>query len=513
VAGDEVSADRAVEPTADRGVTLADALAAHGPLGVGSALVVALGLCADASALGPDQLGRSIGSLATAQMARDRHGRWRWRPVPAGILDRRPTDNEIASRVGAILFECLTASPLADYLPQPETVRARLRERRPDLAQAVVDLTARLASARIAGGQTLGGVAVDIRRAIGITDAPGASWRESRWTLGAVATALVAAGLLAFALYPRAEAELTSHGLTRDETTLDAVGTEASDRWTAVREFITAFDQQAELERRWRTRIPPGDPRLARIHFRQAWARLERGDLLTAEQRLTELLAPLERGLGPSHPYVRATQMNLATVLDGRGATAEAHEHRERAAAATRTLLGTVTADIGDPTGGPPGPGVLAHVAPLAPELEWFQRRDEGGWYSPLTSTARWLAGERGWQLHVKANGECAATVDVGREPRRIGVSIRRASMGSAVLVSGVRPAVNLQMSGPGVVLVSLDVTSEGHVHISSTGGAEPRTSVIDTAVVASPPYGMSFVAPEGDNGCPLVWWEVKPPE
>lgn len=505
----EVRTDRADEDRAGRAVTLADVLAAHGPLAEGTALVVALSACADASALEPDVLRQSLGSLATAHIRRDRSGRWRWQPAPAGALDHRPTDNEVSSRLGAVLFECLTGSPLAEYLPQPTVIRSRLRDSRPNLTQAVEDLTARLASAQSAERQSLDGVALDIRRVIGVTEPsrPVRHWR--RWSVVVGAVGLVTGVAIAVASYPDT-LEVASHGLTREETTLSDLATEASDHWTSVREFITAFAQLDGLERLWRSRVPADDPRLDRIHFRQAWARMERGDFITAEQYLTSMLGPLERAFGPSHPYIGAIRLHLAGVLDRRGADAAAGEQRELAAAIARTLLSGAGFDAGPLPGGPPGPGLLAHVAPHPPEQEWFRRRDDDAYFSPLTSTARWLAGERGWRLHLAAAGDCAATVDAGREPRRIGLSIRRTEHGASIRVDGVRPAVEFtapDSSAP--VHVALDVASDGQMRIWSSR-SDPHLVSIDHTV-APPPYGLTFVGLGRDNGCTLVWWEIKP--
>jgi hypothetical protein len=153
---------------------------------------------------------------------------------------------------------------------------------------------------------------------------------------------------------------------------------------------------------------------------------------------------------------------------------------------------------------------VLAHVAPHQPEHEWFRRRDDGAYFAPMTSTARWLAGEQGWQLRLAATGECGAAVDVGREPRRIAVSVRRTGSGSTIRVGGVQPPIELVAPHSiEPLLVVLDVAADGAARLSSSH-LGPQQATIDRSTIASPPYEMTFVAPRPDN-CAVVWWEIKP--
>jgi hypothetical protein len=502
--------ERAARSATDYEFALAGWLARHGPLGGSSALVVALGVCADVTALDPHALGRCIGSLATAHIERHDDRRWRWQPVSAESRDLRPTDTEIISRVGAVLFECLTGVPLADYLPQPAAVRARLRDHRPDLPQTIVDVTARLASARSVTPSTLDEAAAEIRRALGVADTRRRPWRRTGRPAVAAVAALLLSGAVAATSYSNTEAEVLSHGLTRDEMVLSDVVTEAADYWTNVGEFIDAFNHLDAVERLWRTRVPADDPRLERVRLRQGWARMARGDFLTAEQYFSGIIGPLERSLGEAHPYTSATRRALAALLERRGAASDVREQRDRATAALRAFSSR-GADAWDLAGGPPAPGLLAHVAPHLPEHEWFRRRADGSYFSPVTSIARSLAGTQGWQLRLAATGACDAAVDVGRDPHRVAVSVRRAGQGWHVRVAGVHPAIEFDVAGaPAPVRVLLDATPDGEVRVW-TDSDEPQRAVVDPAAKASPPYVMSFVAPQSDDGCAQVWWEVKP--
>lgn len=495
-------------PGADGRAVLADVLAVKGPLAVSSALMMVLHLCADASALDPSTLARSIGSLTTSHISRDPEGQWRWRPAPGGTLDRRPTDNEIAGRVGAVLFECLTATALADYLPDAAAVRGRLRADRPDLAQALVDLTARLAAARNGGRITLEAVATDIRHALGVGGATRTGASRNQLRVGVT----IAAVTLALGLWlasPSGEARVESHGLTREELRLDDVAVDAADFWVVSREFITAFNHLEGLDRLWRARLPADDPRLARLQLREAWARVARGDFVTAEQALDRIVEPLERGLGEAHPYVRATRLQLGSLLERRGAVDLARAQRRRAEQATRALLPEATVSRLGSLAGPPAPGILAHLAPNAAEREWFRRRDDGSFFAPLTATARWLSERSGWRLHVAATGTCNASIDVGRDARRVQLSVVRVEEGWRLRVSGTRPAIDLPAAGTDRHLpITLAAAPDGTVRVW-TPGAAPRVAALDPDSTPAPPYGLTFVSPQSDDGCALVWWEI----
>ena len=494
------------------GTTLAEALGRHGPLAAPSALVVAQQLCADASSMESARLRRCLGSLRTAHIVRTAEGSWRWQPAAGAALDRPPRDTDVAGRIGAVLFECLTVSAVGEDFLDGGRLRARLREHRPDLALAVIDVTVRLVTAPGSRRITLEGVALELQHALGAKVVRGDAHRLTPW-VGVLALMVVGlvGGLWAMRT-PGDDPEVGSHGLSAQETARIDLLTESADRWTMNREFIAAFLQLDDVTRIWQTRVDADDPRVAGVLLRHAWARRERGDLLTTEQVLTTGLGPLERALGATHPYVRAVRLNLADVLERRGATHLAVEQRFVAAAASRQLLPLPVATMLEASGGPPGPGVLAHLAPKAPELESFRLVANGAWFAPLTSTARWLAERNGWRLHVAATGACRASVDVGPEAQRLELDVRRADDGWRVIVNGVRPPVDVDISGPAdrQAAISVWVTPDRDVRVIRPDGTTTHAELTSDAA-ANPPYGLTFVGARPDEGCSLVWWEVSP--
>lgn len=512
MAGDTMTAPAGASPDQAAAVSLAAWLAAHGPLATPPTLTVVLQVCADASRLDSRELARSLASLDAAHLARDARRQWRWRPERVGLADRRPTDNEVAGRIGALLFECLTAETLVDYMPAETVVRARLRERRPDLSQAVADLTARLASARGGARIALEDVAAEFRTALGARQPGSGLGPRRRWVMGAAAVGLVAATGLWAARGAETGAQLESHGLTADETVLADVTIESADFWTTAGEFILAFTHLEEVERLWRARVAPDDPRLAHLAVRQAWTRFARGDPITAEQYSIAAMVSLERGLGASHPYSRATRLHMGTLLAGRGASGPAEEQHAAARRAARAVLPEAFALALDGSSEPPAPGLLAHASPNAPEREGFRRRGNGSYAAPITSTGRRLAGRDGWRLHIVATGACEAAVDVGRDANRVRASMRRGGDGWRLHVDGVQPIVDVRMDQwtEGRVAVSLDGSPEGTVRVLPHG-AEPLTVALDPEAAHPPPHGLAFGGPDGGRECALVWWEVKP--
>jgi hypothetical protein len=474
-------------------------------LAASSALIVARQVCADASALDEHDLTRSTASLASANIVRHSSGEWRWRPVASSSLDRRPTDNEIAGRAGAILFECLTATPLPDYLPEPGVVNARLRDHRPDLPQPIVNLTARLSSARSMARITLEEVADDLQRAIGTKLPEVRSSAGRRWAAGAALVLSVLA--LWRAADSRNDVVIASHGLTRHETMVHDLAVETADYLALADEHTMALDHLKELERLWRERVPAEDARFGLNYLRQGWVRAEAGDFLTAEQMFLSGPGLVGRALGTDHPYVRAARLNLAVALDRRGAAEAAREQRAAAHATAARLLPIEAANSLEAGAGPPMPGVLAHLEPNPPEREGFRLDSSGGYRAPLTSSALLLAGRNGWRLHVRATDTCRVAVDAGSAPHRFKVSVRPQDDSWHMKVDGVSPGVDLgsMSSADGKAAVTVDATHAGEVRVL-VSGRQTTVGAVDSGAVSNPPYGLTFA-----GGCSLVWWEVKP--
>ena len=102
---------------------------------------------------------------------------------------------------------------------------------------------------------------------------------------------------------------------------------------------------------------------------------------------------------------------------------------------------------LGDPSvlqdGIPAAPGVVAHLAPNAPERQGFRRLADGRYITPLTSIQRLMSGRNGWRLHAIAVDACRTSVVVEDPPRQVVVNASRtADQKWQVHVDGARPVL-----------------------------------------------------------------------
>jgi hypothetical protein len=546
-----------VPDTPAHSTTLDHWIAAHGPLSVSAAAVVGLHLCSRASTMADTDLRAAAPQLGSSAIRRARDGEWEWKPAilagaarvvpsaPQRFRARLPDDAEIVERIGAVLFEAVTGQPLSGRFADDEAVRLQLRQLRADLPPAFSDLVVGAASARRGRRLSLEQMAEELRRVLGVHARPDARPDRRRLLLAGAALAVLAA-LAAASLRSGEGNRADGWGLTPHETVVSDISLEQVHHLALTDEHTRSLQQLQDLERLWRRRLAAQDPRLTMNLMAQAWVQFLRGDLLTAEQLVVAAPASLARGLGDAHPYTRLAHLQLATVLEARRASEEAAEHRAAAERALSVLLGprevrapavptaTETRGIGESRGMPSPIDVRAHVSPNAPELEGFRRAGEGGYGVLLTSTQRWLADRDGARLVLRATGECRASIDVGRDPRRLAVSAERgADRRWRVSVEGTSPAVILDVASPVAaarggeglqsaeeVVVVLTYGRAGNVRVAVHGGLSrgmttveadgPRTqdASIDRARPApEPPYGLSFGPDAG--ACSLVWWEI----
>jgi hypothetical protein len=274
-------------------------------------------------------------------------------------------------------------------------------------------------------------------------------------------------------------------------------------------EHTLSLQALQDVERLWRTRVTSGDPRIALNQLQQAWVRLLRGDPLTAEQLLVALPSFFSRELGDRHPVTQVARERLADVLEKRGAAREASTHRDEARRARAELVG----DLGpvSQSGSTPTPfGVSAHLAPNAPERGGFRPATDGGYVALVTSTQRMFAGRDGWQLVVRAAGECMASIDVGRDVRRVGVQVSGApESGWQVSIPGTRPELSFRLPSSPHASVLLTATGDATVQARTADGQE-ATGTLDTTVPGpDPPYALRFKGATPD-ACQLVWWESR---
>ncbi len=288
-------------------------------------------------------------------------------------------------------------------------------------------------------------------------------------------------------------------------------------------EHTAALQEYQRIARWWSARVPPEDPRLAWNVAHEAWVRTLRGDRLTTEQQLGTVegattglgnvvgtTARLQATLGDRHPYTRAARLELAATLEARGAKTEAAKLRELAESGMRELLG-------DPSvlqdGIPAAPGVVAHLAPNAPERQGFRRLADGRYITPLTSIQRLMSGRNGWRLHVIAVDACRTSVVVEDPPRQVVVNASRtADKRWQVQVDGARPV--LATTGGAAEKIRLTLIGDGHGAVRArVGGQEEQSGVLDAAS-APPvaPHTLAFDGGPAGAGCALIWLEIPFP-
>jgi hypothetical protein len=511
-------------------------IAAHGPLSPHAAAVVGLGLCARLSVMTDAEMRQLLPTLRTSAIVRTHDGRWQWRPgtTPpgAGIPDppaprvrrshpfrrkRPPDDHALVERIGTVLFESVSGQALRDRFPDEADVRTALRRLRPDLSPAFVNVIAGAASPRPDSRSSIDRLARNLRTVLGADNPPLRALVGRRLTVAGI----VLLGVLA-ALWIRSSREADrpgSNGLTARETMLNEIGLEQAHYLAVADEHTLSLQELQALERLWRTRVEARDPRTLFNVMTQAWVRFLRGDSLSGEQLLVSAPTSLAHSLGDSHPYARLASLQLATVLQARGATGEAAQHRAAAQRGLDKLVANESALRGIPTGSNPGAmpspfSLLAHVAPNRPEDEGFRRAERGGYLVALTSMQRWLAERDGWWLAVRAGGACWVAVDTGRNARRLGVTIVRAPTGTwSVSVPGTSPPVAFDAPIAATASILVNVTHAGTIQ-ATAGGETLRESAIDRVTAGpQPPYVLTFSGDASGSGCEVVWWQVNEPQ
>lgn len=486
-------------------------LGARGPLWPAAAIVIALGACAGASRLNRAQLNAVIRSLTTAGITRSQQAEWSWVPTRGESATHAASDTDVIERIGAILFQCLTGQEPVFPFPVEQALRARLRNLRPELSGSVVDLTVRALSSRSGPSMTLAAFGRDLRQALGSERHSDVRHRRRRLDLVA-AGALVVVTASAWALVTRAERRVESHGLTKDETAGMDIGSEAANTYALIDEHTTAIRLYQAIGDLLRSRLSPEDPRVAWTEVSQAWVRTLAGDRLTTEQLLRDKPAWLSDQLGDGHPYTRAVRLALAATLDARGAKDEAASLRNQAELSTRKLFERAggVPDLLDSVPAPPG--VLAHVAPNAPEREGFRRGPDGQYAVPLTSMQRVTAGRDGWQLHLVVGGTCRVSLVLGDDPRRVAVTTSRSADQSwQILLEGTRPPILLHGHGGQALGVSLIANGAGDVQVKLSDGSASGGTLDATNPPPNPPYTLAFDDPEG-TACGVVWLEIPFP-
>jgi hypothetical protein len=481
-------------------------IAAHGPLAPRPACMIATEACARAAMLSRSQLQSTIGSLRTDTIIRDETGSWSWVPAPAAPT-RHATDADLIERVGAILFECLTGQRPTWQFPSESAVRQALRAHRPDLPPHLSAAVIRALSIRTGAGLTLAAFVNEVRHAVGLDDHSSMPGRRYGVLIAAPILAVIGVAV-ALTWITRGDSGVGTHGLAEQETIALDILTEAAHTFAVTDEHTAAIQRQQQIERLWRTHVSPRDPRPLWGLAHEAWIRTLAGDRTTTEQVLASPTV-FAASFGEHHPYTRAVLLELAATLEARGLSAEGATLRDQAARAAHALVPDGTPLM---TGIPAPPGVVAHVDQHSPEGEGFRSDRHGGFFLPLTSAQRWIAGRDGWRLHLIAGGECHASAVVGSIPHRVGLDASRtAGTGWRLRVEGTQPPLTLDVAGEHAG-VSLIADGSGGVVVRLADGRAQSARIDAAAPPPVPPYTLTFARGGDASGCSLVWLEIPFP-
>jgi hypothetical protein len=491
----------------DEQIVLDEWLAAHGPLEVTSAYILALSLIRRVNQMKQAELGRSVASLSAASITREEEG-WTWNPVSSGAVAVRVRDEDVVERIGFVLYHAISGEALIHLLPSEEAVRKRLREARPDLPANVGDLVIDAVLARQRGRQ-LPHFASGLRGGLGVEprNATSSQRRLAYWLSGVGAA--VAVAILAWQ-FSNSRDVAGPRGLTADESRRVDGLVEAAQTFAVIGEHTAAYGRHDEASRLWRSRVSPDDPRLTWAATQNAWVRTLAGDRLTAEQVLNFARPRLAAALGEDHPYTRAARLSLAATIEARGGTSEVAALRAGANSSARSLLDV--ASLGDDLlpGVPVPPAVLAHVAPNDPIREGFRPGVAGEHWVPLTTMQRSLQ-DAGWRLHVVAMGPCRASVAVGDPAREVVLEILLATNnGWTVRVDGLdRPLAASSAAGPRINVSLLGDGGGVGVHVAGANDGIARHVSANSSPAV--PYGLRFVG-DPASGCEVVWLEIAFP-
>ncbi|MEQ1731047.1 MAG: hypothetical protein ABL982_21980, partial [Vicinamibacterales bacterium] len=490
---------------AHAGLTLEAWIAHHGPVQESAALVTALDLCAQASRMSNRQLAAAANSLTLAHLVKGNGGRWIWVPASEDTDGVAFSDADIVERIGTALFHALSGQALHYPLASEPALRAELRRLRPGLPTAVANLTIDALTARRTR-QSLSAFAGDIRQTLGIERyRPRSRWSRTVSRVVAVGAAVAAVLAIAAGRLPTRETDAVGVGLTGQETLALAIGREAAETFAFMDEHTAAIQVYLQLGQVWAAHVPRQDPRAMWNDVHHSWVRTLAGDRLTPEQLLEHLPAQLDASLGKGHPYTRTVRLALAATVEARGATADAHALRQEAAEGMADLFRRFDSALPEVDPNPTPPGVVAHVAPNAPELEGFAATSDGAFEVSLTGTEQMIASRNGWRLHLRTTGSCRVSLVTGTPPQPLTVEVTHTSdQAPRVQILGTAPMITLEGSRrpvTSVLLASANGQLDAHVD-----GASTRLQLDPSSAPPVPPYGIRFTNIGALDACALVW-------